>query len=104
MKQGDAGVATELARVEQTLRAGGRVWLVGAPAAPPPGQPALRLSPASGLQAAAPYLTGWELQLGALLQARSSDTWRVALPDAGNVNAWENLPLLLVQGWRDGSP
>jgi len=103
MKQGDAGIRAELERVERTLRQGGRVWIVGAPVAPPAGQPPPRLPPApTGPQGwrAGPYLDGWELQLGALLQAHGADTWRVSLPDPGPVNTWENLPLLYVEGWR----
>jgi hypothetical protein len=50
--------------------------------------------------AVGPYLENWELQLGALLERHGRDGGRVALPDPGRVNAWENLPLFRVQGWR----
>jgi hypothetical protein len=103
MKLGDRAGAPELDRVERTLRAGQRVWVVGALVAPPPGQPLPPLPPApSGPQGwrAAPYLDHWERQLGALLQEHGRDLWRIALPDLGAVNAWENLPLIQVEGWR----
>jgi hypothetical protein len=103
MRLANAAVAPELARVEATLRAGGRVWLVGAPPAPPPGAEPAQLPPAPGGPEgwrAAPYLDTWELMLGALLQAHSVDAWKVALPDIGPLNHWENLPLLKVEGWR----
>jgi hypothetical protein len=103
MKLGEKAVAPELDRVERTLREGQRVWVVGALVAPPPGQPLPPLPPApSGPQGwrAAPYLDHWERQLGALLQEHGRDLWRIALPDLGAVNAWENLPLIQVEGWR----
>ncbi|MCW5890309.1 MAG: hypothetical protein KIT14_07125 [bacterium] len=103
LRLGNAAVAPELARVERTLRDGGRVWLVGIPPAPPPGTEPATLPPApEGPEGwrAAPYLDTWELMLGALLQAHSVDAWKLGLPDAGPLNYWENLPLLRVEGWR----
>lgn len=100
---GNAAVAPELARVERTLRDGGRVWLVGVPPAPPPGTEPPTLPPApNGPEGwrAAPYLDTWELMLGALLQRHSVDAWKLELPDIGPLNHWENLPLLKVEGWR----
>jgi hypothetical protein len=103
MQRGADGVAGELARVEHVLRAGGAVWIVGEPMSPPPEQPAPSLPPApAGPQGwrAGPYLDMWELQLGALLRAHAGAVERVALPDAGQVNAWENVPLYRASGWR----
>jgi len=103
MTLGDAAIASELARVEQTLRAGGVVWVVGQPVAPPPGTPAPSLPPApTGPEGwrAGPYLHGWELQLGARLQAHVQDVQRWPVPDRGAVNAWENVPLHRVRGWH----
>jgi hypothetical protein len=103
MERGAEGVAGELARVEQVLRAGGTVWVVGEPMSPPPGQPAPILPPApTGPQGwrAGPYLDMWELQLGALLRAHAASVERVPLPDVGQVNAWENVPLYRASGWR----
>lgn len=103
MTRGAAGVADELARIESVLRAGGAVWLVGEPMSPPPGRAAPSLPPApAGPQGwrAGPYLDMWELQLGALLRAHAGAVEPVALPDAGPVNAWENVPLYRANGWR----
>lgn len=103
MTRANAAVAPELARVEATLKRGGRVWLVGVPPAPPPGAAPAQLAPApNGPEGwrAAPYLDTWELMLGALLQAHSVDAWKIALPDIGPLNTWENLTLLKVEGWR----
>ena len=101
MKLGDAGIAPELERVERTLRQGGRVWLVGMPLMPRPGEPAPSLLPApSGPEGSpvGPYLEGWQLQLGARLRDHGRQFWHIPLPDHGPVNAHEDLPLLLVEG------
>lgn len=101
MKRGDAGVADELARVARTLASGNRVWVVGAPVAPKPGEdlPALPLAPhgPEGWRAA-PYLYQWERRLGALLRDRGHAISGIALPDLGAVNVAEALPLVLVEG------
>lgn len=104
MKLGDAGFAPELERVEQVLRNGGRVWIIGGLMAPPPGQPAPHLPPAptgpSGWQSA-PYINGWLIQLGALLHAHAEAIREIALPRVGPVNIFENAPPLLVaEGWH----
>jgi hypothetical protein len=103
MALGDAGVRPELARIEGTLRAGGRVWVVGQPRLPPLGAPLPSLPPApSGPDgwASGPYLEGWASQLGALMRAGVRDVWKIQLPDPGPVNSHENLPLVLLEGWR----
>lgn len=103
MRLGDEGIAGELERVERTLREGGRVWLVGQPLLPAGDEPPPRLLPAPKAATgwrAAPYLNGWEAQLGAMLQRRSRVVRRVELPDPGPVNAWENLPVFVIEGWR----
>ena len=101
MKRGSAGIAPELERVERTLAAGGRVWVVGAPVAPKPGEAAPTLPPApQGPEGwrAAPYLQAWELQFGALLRDRGRQISGITLPDVGAVNINESLPLVLVEG------
>jgi hypothetical protein len=103
MKLGDAGFAPELERVEHVLRTGGRVWIVGGLMAPPPGQSAPHLPAAPtgpwGWQSA-PYINGWLMQLGALLQAHARALNRIPLPDVGPVNVFEDAPLLMAEGWR----
>ncbi len=103
MRLGDAAIAPELARIERTLRGGGRVWLVGAPSVPPAGAAPRRLPPAPAADtgwSAAPYLDAWEAQLGTLLQRHGGTVRRVDLPDPGPVNVWERLPVFVVEGWR----
>jgi hypothetical protein len=103
MARGDDGVRDELARVERTLRSGGRVWVAGWLRAPAPGQMPAPLPPApegpTGWRAA-PYLDAWELRLGALLRTHAVDVWEVPLPGVGAVNHWEALPLVVAEGWR----
>jgi hypothetical protein len=100
MKRGSDGVAPELERVAQTLARGGRIWVVGAPRAPKPGEtvPMLPAAP-NGPQGwrAAPYLDAWELAFGALLRDRGRTISGIALPDVGKVNVNESLPLVLVE-------
>jgi len=101
MRRGNAAIAPELARVERTLAAGGRVWVVGAPVAPKPGESVPTLPPApEGPEGwrAAPYLTAWELQFGALLRDRGRAISGITLPDVGAVSIHESLPLVLVEG------
>ena len=46
------------------------------------------------------HLDHWERQLGQLLESHAGEGLRVPLPEVGPVNAWENLPLFVVEGWR----
>jgi len=100
MRRGATAVAGELARVEQTLRSGNRVWIAGPLVAPEPGQALPPLPRADEPQRAAHYLARWEQQLGALLRTHAGDVWNVPLPDPGRVNRWEALPLIVAEGWR----
>lgn len=100
MRRGATAVAPELARVEQTLRSGHRVWIAGPLVAPEPGQALPPLPRADEPQRAAQFLANWEQQLGALLRTHARDVWNVPLPDAGRVNRWEGLPLIVAEGWR----
>jgi len=103
MTRGEDGVRPELERIETTLRAGGRVWIVGLPLLPPKDRPVEPLPPApSGPEgwASGPYLEGWALRLGALLRTGVRDVWKIPPPDVGRVNEHENLPIVLLEGWR----
>lgn len=100
MQLGDAAVAPELARVEQTLRAGGRVWVIGDLVAPNPGEPLPPLPSPIGSGNAGLYLNNWEAQLGAMLEQHAGQGHRVPLSADVPVNVWENLPLFVVEGWR----
>ena len=100
MRLREAAVASELARVEQTLRAGHRVWIAGPLVAPEPGQAPPPLPPLGEPQRAALFLAHWEQQLGALLRTHARDVWNVPVPEVGRLNRWEFLPLTVAEGWR----
>lgn len=104
MKEGDAGIAPVFARIEQTLRAGRRVWIVGPLVATPEGRPPPRLRPwPDGPEGPlnGPYLDAWTLQLGDVLRRHGGDVQQVHFPTLGAVNRWESQPLEWVEGWRD---
>jgi hypothetical protein len=92
-----------LGRIERTLRAGGRVWVVGEPAFPRPGEPVPAPPPAphpdTGWQDVT-YLHAWSLQLGAFLRDHAATGERVPIPRDGPVNGFEQLDLLIFSGWR----
>jgi hypothetical protein len=89
--------------IERTLRAGGRVWVIGEPAFPRPGEPVPVPPPApapdTGWQDV-PYLESWSLQLGAFLRDHTAQGERVPIPREGPVNGFEQLDLLVFRGWR----
>ena len=89
--------------IERTLRAGGRVWVVGEPEFPQPGEPVPVPPPApapdTGWQDV-PYLMSWSLQLGAFLRDHTVQAGRVPIPREGPVNGFERLDLLVFSGWR----
>ena len=103
MRRGDA-VGAELEQVARVLQGGGRVFVVGTPSVPPPGETASPPAPApedlATAMTAGAYEEAWERQLGGLLRDHGRDTWKVQLADLGRVNVWENHPLLIVEGWR----
>lgn len=103
MTRGQDAIVPELARIERTLQAGGRVWLVGDLPLPPPGQSPPRLPPAPHPETgwrAGPYLQAWEMQAAVLLRDRAGEVRGLQLPLAAFVNPRENLPLTVIEGWR----
>ncbi len=106
MKDPDA-MAPVLARIESTLRSGGRVFWVGGLSVPPEGTLPPRLPPPE--QAAwgwseGPYYEGWTLQAGHLLQSRAARAQRVIVQNDGPVSPFEDLPVTRIEGWRGPSP
>jgi hypothetical protein len=88
--------------IRQTLESGNRVWIVGG-APPPVNDLPLWLHPAPdpiyGWDVVS-YTNVWCMQLGALLRTHvvKGD---VVLGRATGINANENVPLLVADGWRD---
>jgi hypothetical protein len=106
MKIGEDAIRPELARVEETLRRGDAVWVVGRLAAPDPGHSPPRLPPApSGPKGwrAAPYLDTWELRLGELVEAHVVHGEAIPVFEEATtvpIQPWERLALTRVVGWR----
>jgi hypothetical protein len=102
----DDPIREELKRIEETLRKGGRIWLVGRLDFLPRGTRPLRLPPAPhpdlGWSEAA-YETSWSQQAAFLLQMRGVTIRQVPVPVMVRVNPYENLPLFLINGWREPS-
>jgi hypothetical protein len=90
--------------VVQTLSGGHRVWLVGPPRLPPPGHPAPMLPPAPGAPWGwndLPYVTSWQLQIGAVLRDHAAALRRIPVAASGDpVSPLEDLPLEVAEGWR----
>ena len=100
------GDAPLLARMEQTLRGGHRVWVAGwINNAPPPGSRVRALRPApdpiSGWNEVA-YLTIWAAQAREFLLAHkvNGGAVTVVVPDGQAVNETERMQLIVVDGWR----
>ncbi|HEX4999473.1 MAG TPA: hypothetical protein VFY29_14690 [Terriglobia bacterium] len=91
-----------LDRVAKTLQGGHRVWIVGGLQFPKPGeQPGTAPPPPVGPLAQEPYLTVWSRQAGYFIQSHVTKAEVVQLPDAGPVSGYENLGVIMVEGWRE---
>jgi hypothetical protein len=94
-------------QILDTLKAGHRVWLAGGLPMMKKGKPVPELPPAPNSPVGwdhDAYSYVWAMQIGELLQNRAAQMARVELPLEGQVNKFENLPLLVVQGWRENPP
>jgi len=92
-----------LEAVETTLRSGHRVWLVGGARWPRPGEEMTALPPAPGSPEGwhdRPYVLSWSRQLGSFLQGHAGQIATVAVPVGSPISDLENLPLVVVAGWR----
>jgi len=87
-----------------TLRAGNRVWFVGGVRLLPPDRVAVVLPPAPNSEfgwSCDAYAESWSQQLGIFLREHALTEEFVRVPTDGPVNELENVPLLLVRGWRE---
>jgi hypothetical protein len=95
----------ELARA--SLQHGDRVWLVGEFPLPGPGAkpPVLRPAPSepSGWNDW-PYIESWSMQVAHQLRSGALRFRTVAPRLPGPVSKHENLPLVVLEGWRGGHP
>lgn len=94
-------------QLDQTLKKGHRIWLVGSLTFLRAGQRPLILAPAPfspiGWQLG-PYHYSWSTQTGYFVETHATRAEQVAVPVTQLVSEYENLPLIAVSGWkRDGS-
>ena len=92
-----------LEKVHQTLAAGNRVWFVGGIKLPPEGRAPRSLPPAPNAYAGwdnVAYSDSWMEQLGVFVRNHSEHGQTVTLPSTGAVNSFEDVPLVMVDGWQ----
>jgi hypothetical protein len=95
-----------LARLEETLRSGHRVFLAGTLRVPTADHPLPNLPPAyrdaGGGWHGGAYDNLWQLQAGQLLSAHATRGGHIEVPIPGKarVQGFENLELWVVEGWR----
>ncbi|MCU0782906.1 MAG: glycosyltransferase family 39 protein [Verrucomicrobia bacterium] len=93
-----------IARLAQTLRDGGRIWLVGKIVSANPGEAPVALSPAPDPQYgwdSRYYAGSWSQQIVFFLEQHASQMERVDVPTTGPVGNLENASVVLLQGWRE---
>ena len=91
-----------LEKIRQALANGNRVWFVGGFKIPPEGKEPLSLPPAPNVSFGwdnAAYTEAWLEQLGAFVRTHSASGQTIPLALAGPVNFFEDVPLILVEGW-----
>lgn len=93
-----------LHNVVETLQSGNRVWVVGniyfpESEAAVPSLPPAPDSPWGWLEW--PYVEAWSLQVNYFLLTHGQRSQFVRIPVDDPVNEFENLQLMVVQGWRD---
>ena len=92
-----------LEKVHQTLAAGNRVWFVGGIKLPSEGRAPRSLPPAPNAYAGwdnVAYSDSWMEQLGVFVRNHSEHGQTVTLPSTGAVNSFEDVPLVVVDGWQ----
>jgi hypothetical protein len=91
-------------QMADALKAGKRVWLAGGLPLPSKGQAVVELPPAPNSPVGwdhDAYSITWARRAGAFLQSRAQKAARVSIGLEGPVSEYENLPLWVVQGWRE---
>lgn len=95
-----------LQRMEETLRNGHTIWLIGSLNFVPPGKEPQVIAPGH----AGPngwvggnFYAAWAEQAGFLVQNHALHFERVRVPLAQPVSRYENLPLSAIRGWREAA-
>ena len=102
MKESDP-TADARSAIYRALGSGNRVWLVGYIVRPLELNLPLSLTAPPDLPSGwnyEAYVALWSMQIGAFLEKHAVET-KVVLSPASGVNEEENLPLAVMQGWRD---
>ena len=98
-----APIAPVLQQIEQTLRAGHTVWLVGTVAFVEPGRaPIPQPAPNEAAARSGAFFRAWSEQTAFLFQRHAAELVRTRVPIAEPVIQYENIPLSAIRGWRDG--
>ena len=93
-----------LALARETLRKGGRLWVVGGVQFLAPNEELPDLPPAPHPRYGWDnnvYTMLWSMHLGHFLQRHSTTANSIALPVPNQVDSRENLPLIVIEGWRE---
>jgi hypothetical protein len=95
-----------LQRMEETLRKGHTIWLIGSLNFVPPGKEPQAIPP--GYDGPNGWVGGnfyaaWAEQAGFLVQSHALHFERVRVPLTQPVSRYENLPLSAIRGWREAS-
>lgn len=90
--------------IDRTLASGNSVWFVGGVRISRNGETTLSLSPAPDSKFGwnnKAYMESWTAQLGAFVTMHAAEPKVVTVKADGPVNDLEDIPLMVVQGWRD---
>lgn len=99
-----APMAPVLRRMEETLRNGHTIWLIGSLNFVPAGkEPQVILPGYDGPNGwvGGNFYTAWAEQAGFLVQSHALHFERVRVPLAQPVSRYENLPVSAIRGWRE---
>jgi hypothetical protein len=99
--QKENAIQPVLDKVASTLQSGHRVWLVGP--IPLTGERPLAMRPAPGNEWGwwdEPYSLIWAGQAGYFIVSHAERGGLVMAPEASGVSSYENLPVVMVTGWR----
>jgi hypothetical protein len=91
-------IAPVIDRITSTLQSGNRVWLVGN--MPLSERPLPEILPAPNNPFPGPYSFYWGVQVTQFLSAHCWRTAVVIAPSANCINPFENLPVVVVTGWK----
>ena len=98
-----APLAPVLQRMDETLRNGHTIWLIGSLDFLPPGKEPQVISPGydgPGGWVGGNFYAAWAEQAGFVVQNHALQFERVRVPLAQPVNRYENVPLSAIRGWR----